>query len=56
MKTAVSIPSRPSPVSQGIVSGERARKMQEWFEAILRRAAQRGIRLEALSSEEVKKL
>jgi hypothetical protein len=46
----------PSSFGQGIVSGDRARKIQEWFEAILIRAAKSGIRLEALSSDELREL
>jgi hypothetical protein len=49
-------PTKSSSASEGIVSGDRARSIQEWFEAILLRAAERGIRLEALSSAELSKL
>jgi len=49
-------PIKSSSAREGIVSGDRARSIQEWFEAILLRAAERGIRLEALSSAELSKL
>jgi hypothetical protein len=56
MKTPVSSLPGTSSGNKGILSGERARSIQEWFEAILLRAAERGIRLEALSSAELSEL